>query len=147
MWVCPRDLGPALSVTLGCRTPISSTNGHKCPVEEGRGGLCCDHHSSIFISNARTQLLINSEIHAINPLSLPRRTGSDISPHASSNHRPQLDIGICPQLPLYIWIRMLAIRLRVPDPRIQSLSAVDPPHPTCHSVLRLGHRKLYRCHR
>ena len=49
--LCPRDLDPALSVTLECRILTPSTNGRKCPVE-GRGELCCDHHSGIFISPA-----------------------------------------------------------------------------------------------
>ena len=64
----------------------------------------------------------------------------EVSPHASFDHRSQLDIGILPKLPVYIRIGMLAVRFRFPDSRIKSLSVTDPSCPACHPVLWLCRR-------
>jgi len=120
----------------------------------GSGTQCCDDSSTFITPGFCTQFPASSRIHPITaeiPSNSPKHSTpradwvvtGHVSPHASLDHRSQLDIGVFPELPLYICIRMLATGLRVPDPRIQSLSAIDPPYPTCHPVLRPCHRKLY----
>ena len=73
------------------------------------------------------------------------RLDGHVYPQSSLDHRAQPDIAVLEadqKLSLYIWVGMLAVGFRVQDPRIKSLSAIDLPHPTRHTVLRLRRRKL-----
>ena len=91
-----------------------------------------------------------SRIHVINPRKIvaPLHLGSHAPPPASASRRSRPHDGVFeigPKLSMHLWIRMLAIRFRVPDSRVSSLSATDLPGPASHSLLRLCRRKLHRC--